>query len=319
MVRNESDIIEAFVRHNLAVLDGLIVVDHGSSDATLPILKALCAERLPLVVKRSDSPGYLQAEITTTAAREAFGAARADAVFPLDADEFVRIGSRRDLEAALAAVPPGHCARASWPTFVADLARGTTDIRTLLLGVRRWKAKHPRYREKLIDGKVVLTAAFAQDRSANVAMGNHYALHGDDWHRSPRMDSVDLDPGLVEICHVPVRTPHQFAVKVAVKRLARVAAGRDYAEGSTIRVLYEAIRKGDPLTVEDILSHHVAVDAASLRAAFARPATSDDRFLAEFALRYTPTEPPDPLPTILAAVDGLVRRAASIRLADAKA
>jgi len=77
MVRNEEDIVEAFVRHNLSVLDGMIVVDHGSADRTLAVLNALCAERLPLVVLRSDAAGYLQAEITTTAARDAFARARA--------------------------------------------------------------------------------------------------------------------------------------------------------------------------------------------------------------------------------------------------
>ena len=34
MVRNEADIVEAFVRHNLRVLDAMLVVDHGSTDAT---------------------------------------------------------------------------------------------------------------------------------------------------------------------------------------------------------------------------------------------------------------------------------------------
>jgi hypothetical protein len=41
MVRNEADIIEASVRHNLSVLDGLVVIDHGSFDATADILVAL--------------------------------------------------------------------------------------------------------------------------------------------------------------------------------------------------------------------------------------------------------------------------------------
>ena len=41
MVRNEADIVEAFVRHNLTVLDGMAIVDHGSIDATLSILTSL--------------------------------------------------------------------------------------------------------------------------------------------------------------------------------------------------------------------------------------------------------------------------------------
>ena len=48
MVRNEADIIEAFVRHNLTVLDGLVVVDHSSDDGTSEILSALTAfDRMP--------------------------------------------------------------------------------------------------------------------------------------------------------------------------------------------------------------------------------------------------------------------------------
>ena len=53
----------------------------------LRILDALCAEREPLVVLRSDAVGYWQSEIVTSVARHALSRLRADAVFPLDADE----------------------------------------------------------------------------------------------------------------------------------------------------------------------------------------------------------------------------------------
>ena len=32
MVRNEADVIEAFVRHTLDLVDGMVVVDHASAD-----------------------------------------------------------------------------------------------------------------------------------------------------------------------------------------------------------------------------------------------------------------------------------------------
>ena len=38
-VRNEADIVEAFVRHNLVLLDGIAIVDHASVDATPDILR----------------------------------------------------------------------------------------------------------------------------------------------------------------------------------------------------------------------------------------------------------------------------------------
>ena len=44
MVRNEADIIESFVRHNLQFADRLYIVNHRSSDATKDILQQLLQE-----------------------------------------------------------------------------------------------------------------------------------------------------------------------------------------------------------------------------------------------------------------------------------
>ena len=41
MVKNEMDVIESFVRYNLNILDGMIILDNGSTDDTLKILKLL--------------------------------------------------------------------------------------------------------------------------------------------------------------------------------------------------------------------------------------------------------------------------------------
>src|ERR1700676_1778704 len=98
MLRNEADVVESFVRHNLALLDGLLVVDHGSSDGTSEILDALVAEGLPLEVYRDASVGYLQSEIMTRAARHAFARHGADFVFAIDGDEFLKVPRRELLE-----------------------------------------------------------------------------------------------------------------------------------------------------------------------------------------------------------------------------
>ncbi|CAG0971055.1 hypothetical protein BURK1_01225 [Burkholderiales bacterium] len=309
MVRNEEDIIEAFVRHNLSVLDGLIVVDHGSADRTPAILDALCAEKLRLVVMRSDAAGYLQAEITTSAAREAFSRGGADAVFPLDADEFLRVGSRDALERSLEAVPPGHFGRVAWPTYVPSLDDAPGDIVAKLRASRRILRKVA-YTSNM-SRKIALTRHFALESSATITMGNHDVLLGRNQRTSPRMPCVDLPEDIVEICHVPVRSRTQFIVKTAIKRLARVAANRDYPGGAPIRRAFDAIARGLPLTTEVMLMSHVTWHPKDEGAAASLAyATDDVPIIADIALRHTPAAPGDPLPLVLSAVERLVRRAA---------
>jgi|KBSMisStaDraftv2_1062788.scaffolds.fasta_scaffold45284_2 hypothetical protein len=317
MVRNESDIVEAFVRHNLTVLDGMVVVDHGSSDATLAILTALCNERLPLVVKRIESPGYLQAEVVTTAAREAFAAARADAVFPLDADEFLRVPSRPALEQALLAIPPNHYARIEWPTYIIPSRDAHGDIFAMLRTARRTAGKQPYERE--VQCKAILTASFAGNPAAVVGMGNHGVILGRDPATAPRMAHVDLPESLVEVCHVPLRNPAQFVIKTTVKRLARIAANRDYAPTSAMRIAFDALVRGEMPTAVDMLATHLTREAAASEVVDRRLPSAGERFLADFELRHTPPMPADPLPVVLAAVDHLVARLVAARRAGASA
>ena len=102
-VKNEADIIEANVRHNLRYLDRMIVLDHDSCDATPRILQSLVDEGLPLTISRlgTPDPSFKQAQFTTALARGAFEKCAADYVMPFDADEFIRAPSRDALEAAL--------------------------------------------------------------------------------------------------------------------------------------------------------------------------------------------------------------------------
>jgi hypothetical protein len=314
MVRNEEDILEAFVRHNLTAVDGLIIVDHGSADATPGILKALCAERLPIVALRSDAPGYLQAEITTTAVRDAFARRGADAVFPLDADEFLRIPSRDALERALAALPPGHHARIDWPTYVPPLVDDPGDIVALLRSSRRMPPRNDIPAN--VSRKVALTHHFADDPAATITMGNHDVILGRNQITSPRMPHVELPADMVEVCHVPVRGARQYVVKLAVKRLARVAAGRDYAEGTNVRIAFDVLLKGMMLTPDQVLATQLNLaerDVKRVARIVASPPLADDRFIADIALRYTPAVAYDPLPIVLAAVERLAMRVAAGR------
>src|SRR4051812_191935 len=120
MVRNEEDIIEAFVRHNLAFLDGMTLLDHRSSDSTPGKLAALEAEGLALVLLRTSDEALHKARHMSALARESFARTGADFVFTLDADEFIHAPSRAAIESAFEAVPAGSHALHLWRSYVPD-------------------------------------------------------------------------------------------------------------------------------------------------------------------------------------------------------
>ena len=288
MVRNEADIIEPFVRHNLTILDGLAIVDHGSYDATLAILDRLARERLPLVVYENDMPGYLQEHITTSAVRRTLSELGADFVFPLDADEFLKVPSRVELERGLRAIPPG--------------------MHGLLRGAKRLATERHVFHKAIVSRHLLATP------DALLSEGNHYV--------APRAHAPAHESGpharmrehVAAIAHVPIRSAAQLVAKVAIKKLGRVAASADWKPDAASQTAYETVRSGRALDARSLLEHAVnwsvprdawvAADSVSL---------VDDPFLAPIELRYTPPSAADPLPLVLAATERIVRRLAPAR------
>ena len=236
MVRNEADIIESFVRHNLSSLDGLVIVDHGSFDGTAEILAKLQAEGLPLRVVRDADPVYRQSETMTTLAREALTSDGADFVFALDADEFLKVESRVGLERALAEVPTGMNAVLHWLTYVPDAF--DDDAVAFGPGHLWWRLKTER--QTLL--KVVASRALVARPTDVIAMGNHAILSrsvpNTQSHARLRRDAVAL-------AHCPVRSRTQLESKIIVGYLANLAARQmDRLLARHWRELYNELRAG---------------------------------------------------------------------------
>src|SRR5262245_7797715 len=100
-VRNECDIIESFVRHNVAFVDRLYILDHRSTDTTPKILRELADEGLPLDLSRDDEAVFYQGPKMTRLIKGTLEDRHWDFVLPLDGDEFINLPSRAALEAAL--------------------------------------------------------------------------------------------------------------------------------------------------------------------------------------------------------------------------
>lgn len=116
VVKNEADIIEAMVRHNLGYLDALHVVDNDSADGTPRILACLSDEFPGRVTWTSDPrSGHRQADIINQTLPPLAEATDAGQVVLLDGDEFIRGEAGRVREVLETAAAP---VLLPWVTFV---------------------------------------------------------------------------------------------------------------------------------------------------------------------------------------------------------
>jgi len=289
MVKNEADIIEANVRHNLRYLDRLIVLDHDSSDASARILQSLVEEGLPLTVSRmgAPDPAFKQAQFTTALARGAFEKFAADYVVPIDADEFLRVPSRAAFEAALAA-SESAITNLRWQTFV-PLDDGAQDpFRSL-----RWRvetAKDPL--TKVVISRRVL------EKNWRIGRGNHVVF--DQEGANLNWSAGEPLPGMA-LAHAPLRSPEQLKAKALVGWLARRLSYGPKAAATTnswhLREMFSKIVEGDVITQADVRQYAIAVYAlgnAPSDADAGKYTLVEDPFAEPIPLRYSDDGKVDP-------------------------
>ncbi len=212
-VLNEDDIIEAFIRHNAAYVDRMVLLDNGSTDRTEEILRALHAEGYPITLLRVHSVHFVQSAHSTIMFHAAVRSFAPDWVLPLDADEFIDARHlAQGLPARLAAVPP-EIAWLQVPLvnyYTADL---TTDD---LLIPRRFSLRDTTKRNIV---KCMVRSSLA---TANVTIdaGNHAVWVGDTLAPSQLAEDMCL-------AHYPVRHPAQWMVKATLGRLKALATGSE--------------------------------------------------------------------------------------------
>ncbi|MEP9367102.1 glycosyltransferase family 2 protein [Xanthobacter sp. VNH20] len=214
LARDEADIIEVFVRHNLHFVDCMYIIDDGSTDATRAILDLLQGEGLPVVrIEDGAHAAYNQGRRTTGLMHRAMQDEAWDFIFALDADEFITITDRATLEAELNALPEPRIGAFSVTHYFPHTDDDTADPNPLsrlthVLDLPRGA------------NKVIVPGTFAGHPETLISDGNHIISR---WHAEQPMTLL----ATADLAHFPVRSNDQLVAKCMVSYI-RWRARPDY-------------------------------------------------------------------------------------------
>lgn len=282
MVKNEADIIEAFVRHTLQFVDLMLIADNDSSDGTGDILRLLQREGLPVVIFDDPIFGYFQSEKMTFLYRRAVETYAPRHVMLLDADEFIAVPFKPLFRTGLLPLRPGSMGLIPWRTHVLSPEQAAAPMTDPPRQMRFRRAEeHPEFHPAF--HKAVIAVDPQNPLDVAIPQGNHSAC---------RRDGTFLPWTLVEhvaLAHFPVRSRDQLTAKVVTGWMAYLAMkGTGQGWGAHWATLYARIVDGPGLSAED-------VSRESLRYALKGDAAPDwddgvveDPLNAAYEIRYAP-------------------------------
>lgn len=240
IVKNEADVIEAFVRHTRAWVDHHLVFDHDSTDGTREILGALAREDASLTLYTDAALGNLQQARSNHLTRLAASQHGADWVLPLDADEFIVAPDRTTLEQVLGPAssvqPVSVCMVNFYPAKDDDVSERNPALRI----------RHRVHRD-FVFKKIIVPKALAQDPQVIAGKGSHALLR----------DGVAIPdrvaPENVYFAHFPQRTLGQQVCRLITAELQKLSAGSKLAGLDThYRAHFDYLREYPDLFAETL-------------------------------------------------------------------
>ncbi|PIR54139.1 hypothetical protein COU75_02460 [Candidatus Peregrinibacteria bacterium CG10_big_fil_rev_8_21_14_0_10_42_8] len=196
--RNEEDIIESSIRHNVQWMEKMIFILHRSTDATHHILERLVAEGLPLEIRTTDTEHHEQSLFSTQILQE-FSSADLDWFLPLDADECLSTADH-NVSGALQNVSPDTLYRFPYQTYVPTPQDNPLEPSPI------HRITHRRYKEIRQFFRLLIPRSLANQH--RIMTGGHTLL---DAKGNPVPST--LHPSLT-LAHFPIRSEVQFRQKI---------------------------------------------------------------------------------------------------------
>jgi len=208
LVKNEEDIIENFIRHNLQFLDGIFIFDNCSTDATRSILKALMQEGLPICLSDDHEYSYSQSQKTTNLLRRIVSCIPVNYIMPLDADEFIECESHEDFLSSIEKINSPGIGYIRWKTYLFSPEMINNEQKI----VDPNQFKYCRKEERPQYYKIILRNPADNLSSLALTPGNHSIIC------ESNLQAVNIDG--ISLAHFPVRSSSQITKKSIFGTLA---------------------------------------------------------------------------------------------------
>jgi len=236
VIRNEADIIERFVRHNLKYLDFLVCVNNESQDSTLDILAALKQEGLPMEIFAVAGVAHPQVFAANTVADHFKD--QCDVLFFLDADEFIIPDSLESLRAfCFELMAQTKVGLIDWALGIPDLSVENSTTLTL---------DSVLYSEQTHRKICVPTLFWQHNPQLSVSAGFHglVGLSAEQYAIAPN----------IFLLHLPIRSIPQFILKCVQGELAlKLNPKRGKMGGYHWRYIYNLYRANQDITIDAIV------------------------------------------------------------------
>lgn len=275
-VKNEEDIVEAFVRHTLSYVDQVVMLDNGSGDKTKEILYSLQTEGLSVDIIEDATIGHWHEKRMNFLMREyALTKYGADGIVPLDVDEII---VAEDLSTFRSTICTSTLpVKIGWRSYIPDPSDDSTEINPVLRIRFRLVKEGTRSKKVMVPTRIVRGR-----KNISLSQGNHNLIANGKSLKSFHLDGAYL-------AHIPIRGPGQYAAKVAVKYLQyRSMAKKENTWGWHYKTPYE-LMKSDPRTFLDTYRDAALRFAVRPERGFEPEAILDPIPYGGSTLRYTAT------------------------------
>ena len=303
MVRNESDVIETFIRHNLTLLDELHIVDHNSSDNTREILTLLKQEGLPIHIYHYNELEFAPERVLNHMMQHILNNdADIDYIFPLDADEFIYCPSREKLNAFLTLIPQNRVGMYIWRGYLPSSTEYDPDFIYHFTDQRK---------EEILTPKVIIPRAIAE--TCILTIGSHYMIDSDGkeikstvfiepnnqqfyyWFIE-RFQAEFITTNDLWLGHYPIRSTIQQIKKVLEKSITMVMEKKGYRDSAWENQLRDLLTHNLDISLDElrlIAYNYRASDEKQIQIACQQPLRST-----KLALKYQHLINNDPLPVL---------------------